>query len=91
MRSKRTYPKISWLLIPGQVLSICPGGDVVWLIILLHVVGKMFATVGALQSLSGMVGTAIFNTVYPHTFNFWPGFCFTLGTIIGVIPLALIM
>lgn len=61
------------------------------MLIITLLTGAMYAALGALQSISGMTGAAIYNTIYPHTLSWWPGFCFTLGTFISVIPLGLTM
>merc|ERR1712038_210242 len=56
-----------------------------------HELGQLFAAVGSIQSLSGMIGSLIFNTIYPHTLSFWPGFCFSLGVMISIIPLCIVI
>lgn len=53
--------------------------------------GQMFAAVGSIQSLSMILGTVIFNTLYPATLTFWPGFSFLVGVIFSIIPLSLMI
>ena len=54
------------------------------------ITGRMFATFGALQSLSTLIGNVIYNNIYPLTLSFWPGFSFMLGGLLGIVPFSLI-
>ena len=51
--------------------------------------GRMFAAVGFLQSISGIVGTLLYNNLYPLTLDVWPGLCFLLGAVITIIPIGM--
>ena len=51
--------------------------------------GAIYAFLGSLGSLSGLTGSVLYNTIYPLTLAYWPGFCFILGVIISIIPITL--
>ena len=50
----------------------------------------MFAAVGALQSISGILGTTTYNTIYPLTLQVWAGLCFIIGAVITAAPIGLV-
>ena len=49
----------------------------------------MFAAVGSIQSMAGIIGTVVYNSLYPVTLSFWPGFCFATGFFLSFIPLSM--
>ena len=51
--------------------------------------GKMFAAVGSVQSMAGIIGTVVYNSIYPLTLSFWPGFCFATGFFLSIFPLSM--
>lgn len=52
-------------------------------------IGRMFAAFGALQSVSSMVGSLVYNSIYPQTLSWWPGFCFDFAAVLLLIPILL--
>ena len=58
---------------------------------MLYFSGMIFALVGSIQAISDFAATATYNTIYPATLNFWPGFSFVLGAVIQIVPMAQIM
>lgn len=52
--------------------------------------GKIFAILGSMQSINGIIGSTIYLRLYPATVKFWPGLCFVIGGVVSVIPLSLI-
>ena len=39
--------------------------------------------------MAGIIGTLVYNTIYPLTLSFWPGFCFATGFFLSFIPLSM--
>ncbi|CAH1792649.1 unnamed protein product [Owenia fusiformis] len=53
--------------------------------------GKMFAIVGIGESLCTLLGSTIFNNLYPATLKFYPGFSFFAAAGMMLIPIILIV
>ena len=44
--------------------------------------GRGLAVVGLVQTVSELVASSVYNSIYPLTLKFWPGFCWFLGAIV---------
>ncbi|XP_028320364.1 proton-coupled folate transporter [Gouania willdenowi] len=52
--------------------------------------GALFASVACVESLCFLVGSSVFNSVYPATLHFMKGFPFLLGAFVLLVPAAII-
>lgn len=67
--------------------SCCPAGFSTYFC---HFSGALFASVACVESLCFLVGSSVFNSLYPATLHFMKGFPFLFAAIILLIPAGII-
>ncbi|KAK7471504.1 hypothetical protein BaRGS_00035843 [Batillaria attramentaria] len=53
--------------------------------------GRLFSILAVSESVVAMIAALMFNTIYPHTLHFFPGFCFIMAAIISFIAMCIII
>lgn len=52
--------------------------------------GALFACIACLESLTGSLTLAVYNSIYAATVLWFPGFCFLLSAALSLIPFAVV-
>lgn len=72
-------------------MVLCLEGHLVCIIVFVYFSpGALFASVACVESLCYLVGSGVFNSLYPATLHFMKGFPFLFGAIILFIPIGII-
>ncbi|KJH48517.1 hypothetical protein DICVIV_05367 [Dictyocaulus viviparus] len=54
------------------------------------IIRKMFSLIALLEGATGLLASAVFNTLYPKTLSFFPGLLYIISAVLSIIPLLIL-
>ena len=61
----------------------------IYILVLSSFQGAMFSAIASIEVLCSVVASALFNSVYSATVEWFPGFCFFIMAAVSVVPILL--